>query len=142
MVLPLDKLSTKLDVFKLSSEPKGVLTGEYRFQSNPVSQLVTLKAHAAPYNSATCEFHVQVEDREPPRVLNCPPENVYITINSRQDTITWPEPTFEDNAKVKKVTVNIPNGQARGEQVYYVFYSATDDFLNERVCRFFVHVKG
>lgn len=141
MILPLEKLSSKLDVSQLMSEPAGVLTGDYRFKASDVSQLVVLKGGAG-YLSSSCEFHVTVVDREPPVITNCPPENIFITLDSKEGLVTWPEPAFKDNVKVTNTFLNLRNNQKLGEQVYYVYYSANDGFKNTAVCRFFVHVKA
>lgn len=140
MPLPLEGLSVKdLDIANLVTAPNGVLSGNYRFVAKPLSTRVVLKSFNP---SQSCDFHVTVQDSEPPKVKYCPPKDVYISLNAYNGPVTWKEPVFEDNVGVTKKLQNMQNGKVLGEQVYYVDYAAFDSFNNEAACRFFVHVKG
>lgn len=138
--LPIERLSVKdLDIDNLVTEPNGVLSGDYRFVSKPLSTRITIKSFNP---SQSCEFHVTVEDTEPPKVKYCPKKDVYVSLNAYRGPVTWKEPEFEDNVAVTKKLQNLQNGKVLGEQVYYVDYAVFDEFKNEAGCRFFVHVKG
>jgi len=140
MALPLERLSVKdLDIDNLVTEPNGVLSGDYRFIAQTLSTRVVLKSFKP---SQSCDFHVTVQDSEPPKVKYCPPRDVYISLNAYNGPVTWEEPVFEDNVAVTKKLQNMQNGKVLGEQVYYVDYAAFDSFNNEAACRFFVHVKA
>ena len=139
MTLPLERLGVDLDISQLVTEPNGVLTGDFKFTAKPLSTRVVIKSFSP---SQSCDFYVTVEDREPPKVIYCPPKDVSISINSYIGPVTWKEPVFGDNVGVTKKLQNMVNGKPLGEQVYYVNYEAFDAFNNVAVCPFFVHVKG
>jgi len=143
MALPLERLSINLNPDELISEPAGVLTGDYKFHSKLLSQKVTLKFKKSTTSSnAECEFHVTVVDQEPPVFEKCPPGDVYVVLNAPNGKVSWPEPIYKDNVNVTRTFVNLKNNVQRGQQVFFVYYSINDEFNNEAVCRFFVHVKG
>lgn len=140
MALPLEKLDKKLDASKLSSEPSGVLTGDYKFRSSQQSHPVKL-TQTTQYSSSSCTFYVTVQDKEAPVIENCP-EKVYVKLNSPSGLVSWTKPIFKDNVGITKKFINLRNDAIRGEHVYYVYYAASDAFNNEAVCRFFVHVSA
>ena len=140
MTLPLERLSVKdLDIDNIVTEPNGVFSGDYRFTAQALATRVVLKSSKP---SQSCDFHVTVQDSEPPKVKFCPPRDVHISLNAYNGPVKWDEPVFEDNIAVTKILQNMQNGRVLGEQVYYVNYAAFDSFNNEAACRFFVHVTG
>lgn len=134
--IPLSKFAG-LDIQNLKSIPDGVLTGKHKFQSRIQSQAVKFLS-----GDESCVFHVTVTDREPPKVSNCPTEDIYVTVLGLKGAVSWPEPEFKDNVKVEKVIHNINNNEVLPAQVYFVYYAAKDTYGNEATCRFFVHVRA
>lgn len=101
-------------------------------------------------NTATCSFTVKVNDKEAPKVTDCPKD---VTINAPvgQCTATLnplPTPTFTDNCSGTTLSIvnnrdNLPNGtDFRVGEPNIVVYTATDAAGNSASCSYRVIVNS
>ena len=73
--------------------PVGINTVTFTVRS-PVSDL-----------TASCNFTIQVVDKEVPRVTNCPsPFTTFLEPGETSQIVTWHEPIFTDNVDVVQLT--------------------------------------
>ena len=77
-------------------------------------------------------------DKEAPTVSNCP-QNIH-EISGGPKAVTWVEPTFSDNVKVKTVDKTRSSGSTFDLGSTYVTYTALDDAGNSAECKFVVQL--
>lgn len=88
--------------------------------------------------SESCSIFVYIYDKEAPTVSNCP-QNIH-EISGGPKAVTWVEPTFSDNVKVKTVDKTRSSGSTFDLGSTYVTYTALDDAGNSAECKFVVQL--
>lgn len=101
--------------------------------------LVTVRGvHPVTGVSKSCSFHVNVRDRFPPIVYNCPQPITNIMIDDGSDTavVNWEEPNFVDNVGIVSVWKSREQGTQLPPGIHHVRYVARDAAGNTGNCGF------
>lgn len=89
--------------------------------------------------TASCSMYVTITDEEPPKVISCP-SDIYETSDAPK-SVSWIEPTFNDNVKVIKVESQYKSGHVFQFVPTKVEYRAFDAEGNTAKCEFTVTLK-
>ncbi|XP_071945813.1 hyalin-like [Antedon mediterranea] len=109
--------------------------------SVPYEQTYTAEDTAG--NTAFCTFYIIIEDKEPPVINDCPPDqNLATSSGVNYTAATWTEPIAIDNAG----TPTLVSTHSSGSDFYigktFVTYTAEDNYENTATCNFTVNVAG
>ncbi|XP_048768220.1 uncharacterized protein LOC125674903 [Ostrea edulis] len=88
----------------------------------------------------TCCFTVEIVDRHPPRLSNCPAD-IYAVAGEK---ISWTIPKATDNVGIRDLWIepNVINGSHIGKGDHVFRYVAEDWYGNKAECRFLVSITG
>ncbi|GAB6029273.1 hypothetical protein CHUAL_005038 [Chamberlinius hualienensis] len=137
LFLKLPYPTSNIDFSYLTVYPSWVANYQGQFPSGIT--LVTVKAvHPISGMSKTCSFEVNVRDRFPPIVYNCPPPITNIVIDDDRETavVNWEEPYFVDNVRVVSVWKSREQGSQLPPGIHHVRYVARDAAGNTGNCGF------
>ncbi|XP_072033776.1 uncharacterized protein [Amphiura filiformis] len=101
---------------------------------------IIYEASTASGSRATCEFAVEIHDKEAPVVLECPDEPIIIKTPDLPVTPDFPSPTFSDNVGIDVIVMepDLKTLDTFGE--YTITYIARDATGNEATCDVTVQV--
>ncbi|XP_031554918.1 sushi, von Willebrand factor type A, EGF and pentraxin domain-containing protein 1-like [Actinia tenebrosa] len=137
------------DVTALLSKPRSNVDDVKMFPEKYRTSLVfpagttklTYKATNKNGDFAQCTTNIIIEDKEPPKVVYCPP-NIYKVVNGQSTQVSWTLPKFSDNVGVTKVTSTHNPGDTFKVGPLPVYYTASDAAGNTiSTCSFDVNVK-
>lgn len=131
---------TNMDPEYISTSPEWVKIGNVAFPAGTTDITYTVTSPTVPNVTSTCTRTVNIIDKEPPRVTDCPE---FISVESSADSdnlITWNEPKFEDNVGVVAVAKTMEPNISLGPGVHFVEYTARDAEGNVAECVFHINV--
>uniref|UniRef100_A0A0P6DBK5 Putative Fibrillin-2 n=1 Tax=Daphnia magna TaxID=35525 RepID=A0A0P6DBK5_9CRUS len=109
--------------------PVGLNTITFRVRS-PVSDL-----------TATCNFTIEIFDKEIPRMTNCPTSwTVFLEPGQSSQIVTWNEPIFTDNIEIVQLNKSREPGELFQAGYHEIAYVAQDGAGNQAKCQFTIHV--
>eukprot|EP00795_Rhopilema_esculentum_P000711 gene711-10422_t len=134
-------MASATDNFVVSSVQANESSPIRVFVGRPLKVMYTARDAAG--NTATCTTTYIAEDKEPPKVVECP-QDIERTVANGKVQVIWKEPEFDDNVEGRHVdrTPTYPNGFKFGKGRYKVIYTAEDKAGNKAICEFKIIVKN
>ncbi|XP_065058048.1 sushi, von Willebrand factor type A, EGF and pentraxin domain-containing protein 1-like [Rhopilema esculentum] len=136
----------------IESTPPGYQLGRsYNIGITDIKKSLAIKFTAtdASNNKAECKFFVEILDKQKPKLLKCPDENIIKKTSKTQERVIWTEPTYSDNCgnssecQIDIYTPTPPNSIFQQGSTTPVSYKATDPSGNSNEkCIFNVIIKA
>jgi len=136
----------------VASSPAGYELGRsYRIGITKLRQplAVTFTATDKSNNTANCRFFIEIQDKQPPKLLKCPPSNIERKTSASKIRVMWEEPQYSDNCgnysqcKIDILSSTPSNSEFQQGSTTKITYKALDPSgnVNEK-CIFNVIIKA
>nr|XP_040570359.1 fibrillin-3-like isoform X2 [Lepeophtheirus salmonis] len=111
-----------------------------RLELPPGTHYIRFLAQLQGQREANCNLSINIIDRTPPKVYDCP-ESFEVKYNPRElKKVFWEEPNFSDNVRIAHMITNKLSGELFQYGRHTIIYEAGDDHGNKIRCMFHFNV--